>query len=132
MHTINILDCPPPECDENELAACEGPSYPTTNDECTDGWMGLALYYMDCTSKLDSSASPSGEICYNGTIPGSFAAYKCNTGFQLEQDTSTHNRSCLPNGFWSGVALMCTPVPSKSKLLFLLVLYFIEYLKKIM
>ena len=112
------------ECDQNELtAACEGASYPTAIVDCKDGWMGLAFYHMGCTSQLNSSAISSGEVCYNGTAPGSVAAYKCNTGFQFEHNSSTYNRSCLSNGLWNSVPMVCIPVPSKSKSPFLFVIF---------
>ena len=49
----------------------------------------------------------NGFVCYNGTVAGSLATYRCNEGYML---TGTEERLCGSDGRWSGDMSSCTPI----------------------
>lgn len=46
----------------------------------------------------------NGAVCYNGTVAGSFATYRCKEGYML---TRTEQRICGSDGRWSGETPLC-------------------------
>ncbi|XP_074643412.1 P-selectin-like [Tubulanus polymorphus] len=50
------------------------------------------------------AGSPYGSVTYTGVTINSTANYSCNAGFQMD---GPHERTCLPDGTWSGDPPMC-------------------------
>ena len=74
------------------------------NDKSFD-WALLRLCSLYTAIECEDLQSPAnGLVVVPSRLPGSTATYSCNTGFNL---IGSQTRSCLNNGFWSGVVPIC-------------------------
>ena len=51
----------------------------------------------------------NGLVEFTSRLPGSTATYTCDAGFNL---IGSQTRTCLNNGFWSGVVSICQGRPT--------------------